>query len=264
MTLTRMAALLLSLIFPQAAAAEVALVYDGPGICDGCAQDAAAAVRLAGLTVFMAGPAALNPDRLGKVDLVVVGGAEDTVEIRRGMTKAQFRALREYVRGGGHYLGLCAGAYLAGDVLNDEGRVAGLRLFDGDAYPASPYAARVEPVTWRGKVVPFYTQEAAGFSSVPTFRTRSSPPMPMAHRPRSSRAPAGVQSRSADRTRRRRRTAGGRWLASCRTAKPEAGSRTHRDADGSALTGAAACGGNSPPSFKGGHIISTMPQQALT
>lgn len=170
LSLTRLAAFALSLAFPQAAAAATALVYDGPGICDGCAEAAAAAVRLAGLAVVMAGPEALNPSRLSEIDLVVVGGAEDTVDIRRGMTKAQFRALRDHVRGGGRYLGLCAGAYLAGDVLDDDGRVAGLRLFDGDAYPASPYAARVAPVTWRGKVVALYTQEAAGFQLGPHFQ----------------------------------------------------------------------------------------------
>jgi len=163
LALTRLAALALALAFPQVAAAGTALVYDGPGLCDGCAEAAAAAVRLAGLDVVMAGPEALEPDRLQRFDLVVVGGAEATLDIRRGMTKAQFRALRNYVRDGGRYLGLCAGAYLAGAVLDDAGRVPGLRLFDGDAYPASPYAARVEPVTWNGRVVALYTQEAAGF-----------------------------------------------------------------------------------------------------
>ena len=170
LSLTRLAALALSLAFPQAAAAGTALVYDGPGLCDGCAEAAAAAVRLAGLDVVLAGPEALEADRLEGFDLVVVGGAEATMDIRRGMTKAQFRALRDYVRDGGRYLGLCAGAYLAGEVLDDAGRVPGLRLFDGDAYPASPYAARVEPVTWDGRVVALYTQEAAGFQLGPRFR----------------------------------------------------------------------------------------------
>ena len=93
LSLTRLAALALSLAFPQAAVAGTALVYDGPGLCDGCVEAAAAAARLAGLDVVMAGPEALERDRLDGIDLVVVGGAEATVDIRRGMTKAQFRAL---------------------------------------------------------------------------------------------------------------------------------------------------------------------------
>ena len=194
LSLPRLAALVLSLAFPQAAAAGTALVYDGPGLCEGCAEAAAAAVRQAGLKAVLAGPEALDPDRLEGFDLVVVGGAEATLDIRRGMSRAQFRALRNYVRGGGRYLGLCAGAYLAGEVLDDAGRVPGLRLFDGDAYPASPYAARVEPVMWEAVWSRFTPRRPRASSLVPGSRARSSPPMPTARRPRSSHGRARARS----------------------------------------------------------------------
>lgn len=42
-------------------------------------------------------------------------------------------AIKAYVRGGGRYLGLCMGAFLAGIVDGDQG--TGLRLLPGDALP---------------------------------------------------------------------------------------------------------------------------------
>lgn len=158
----RLTALLLALS-PFPALAQTALVYDGPGACDGCAEAAAEAVRLAGIEVVMAGAEALHPALLEGIDLVVVGGAEVTMDIRQDLTDAQFQALRDYVLGGGRYLGICAGAYLAGYSIDDEGRIPGLRLFDGETWPATPVPAEVVPVTWQGEVVPLYAQEAARF-----------------------------------------------------------------------------------------------------
>lgn len=158
----------LTLIFtsPMQAVArqgQVALLYDGPGICEGCADDAAIMLHAAGLTTERIYARDLTPARLTGADLVVIPGGTTNVEMRAGVTEAQMQAIRDYVFSGGRYFGICLGAYFAGATLDDAGTVPGLALFAGDAYPYSPIPERVRPVIWNGRTVHIYQQEAPSF-----------------------------------------------------------------------------------------------------
>ena len=98
----------------------VALVYRGPASCPGCSEAAAALIRLSPLhfTVSYVGPGEklkITAASLRGVTLYAQPGGDGSV--RQGMTAlgpAAAARIRSYVAAGGHYLGMCMGAYLAG------------------------------------------------------------------------------------------------------------------------------------------------------
>ncbi|MBB1497170.1 BPL-N domain-containing protein [Paracoccus sp. MC1862] len=143
--------------------AGTALVYDGPGTCDGCAEAMAETARRAGLTPRLVGPEGLDPRVLETAEVVIVGGGDDMDVLREGIGDRRLRGLADWVARGGRYMGVCAGGYLAGRTLDDAGEVPGPDLIQGDSVTSTPFAARVETVTWRGRKLRMYTQEAPGF-----------------------------------------------------------------------------------------------------
>lgn len=142
----------------------LALIYRGPGGCAGCAEALGAVARRVGLRVAYVTPPEVTPASLAKAAVYIQGGGDDVDVIAEALGPGGHAALRAYVDGGGRYWGICAGAYLAGRTRDDAGRVPGLRLFDGDSFPYSPFAARVETVIWRGTPRRMYVQEAPGFT----------------------------------------------------------------------------------------------------
>jgi glutamine amidotransferase-like uncharacterized protein len=157
-----MAAVLLAcaLSVPARAAKRLALIYKGPGTCEDCAEPPALALLDAGWTVEFVSPKDLTPENLSRAALYVQPGGEDNTESTvQAMTPAQLESLRAYVRGGGRYLGVCAGGYLAGLWADDAKKIPGYRLVDLDVDPeVSSSTARVLSVIWRGKTYPFYYQ----------------------------------------------------------------------------------------------------------
>ena len=145
----------------------VALVYRGPASCPGCSEAAAALIRLSPLhfAVSYVGPGEklkITAARLRGAALYVQPGGDGSV--RHGMTAlgpSAAATIRSYVTAGGHYLGICMGAYLAG---SDPGM--GL-LAPGDTgeYDQTRGAAvrtaaqAVIPVIWNGTVGYQYAQD---------------------------------------------------------------------------------------------------------
>jgi glutamine amidotransferase-like uncharacterized protein len=160
MRLMRAALCALTLTSPAFAAKRLALVYRGPGTCEDCAEPAALALLASGWTVEYVQPNGLTPENLARADLYLQPGGDDNTEVTvQAMTPAQLESLRAYVSGGGRYLGVCAGGYLAGLWADDAKKIPGFRLVDLDVGPeiSSP-TARVLPVIWGGKEYPFYYQ----------------------------------------------------------------------------------------------------------
>jgi hypothetical protein len=144
-----------------------ALVYRGPAGCPGCSEAVAALIRLSPLhfKVSYAGPGEklkLTAASLRGVALYAQPGGDGPV--RQGMTAlgpAAAAAIRSYVAAGGHYLGVCMGAYLAG---SDPGM--GL-LAPGDTgeydqtrgASVRTAAQTVIPVIWSGTAGYEYAQD---------------------------------------------------------------------------------------------------------
>ena len=147
----------------------VALVYRGRASCPGCSEAAAALIRLSPrhFIVSYAGPGEkikITAASLRGVALYAQPGGDGSV--RHGMTAlgpAAAATIRSYVAAGGHYLGICMGAYLAG---SDPGM--GL-LAPGDTgeydqtrgASVRTAAQAVIPVVWSGTVGYQYAQDPA-------------------------------------------------------------------------------------------------------
>lgn len=103
-----------------ASARPLALVYRGPASSQGIPADTATFLRtcLQHFRVEFCGPhrndLPINAATLARASLYVQpGGGDDFVGAWRSV-KSYAGALREYVLGGGRYLGICMGGYLAG------------------------------------------------------------------------------------------------------------------------------------------------------
>ncbi|WP_127127911.1 BPL-N domain-containing protein [Georgenia sp. SYP-B2076] len=146
----------------------LALVYRGPASLPGC-PEAVAALLIGSrwdLDVRFVGPKedlSLSPEVLaGAVLYAQPGGGELTRAYRK--LRRQAPAIRDFVRGGGRYLGFCLGGYLAGQTPG-----FGLLPGDTDQYVASRGATlagdgdALVAVRWRGRTRELYFQDGPYF-----------------------------------------------------------------------------------------------------
>lgn len=147
----------------------LALVYNGPQGCAGCAPTIASLLRRGPrpFRVTYVGPGTGVPLTAGVLDkarlYVQPGGGSDLDGVWR-VLRGSAGMMRDWVRGGGSYLGLCFGGYLAG-------RDPGFGLLPGDTngYIDLPDTTihddrdTVVPVKWRGKRRYMYFQDGPAF-----------------------------------------------------------------------------------------------------
>lgn len=155
---------------PPAPAPLLALVYRGPGACDGCAEAVVALLRRAPrlFTVRYVGPGEhipLTAAGLADADVYAQPGGDNDLDGTWKKVAGAADAIRDWTRGGGRYLGFCMGGYLAG-------RDPGFGLLPGDTaqYIASRSASvhderdTVVAVTWRGRPRHMYFQDGPIFA----------------------------------------------------------------------------------------------------
>lgn len=139
-----------------------ALVYRGEAALPGCPEAAADLVARAGLSVRFVGERErlrLDAETLGQALLYVHPGGGELEDAWPVMRRYR-EVLRAWVAGGGHYLGFCLGAYLAG-----HGPGLGLLPGDTDQYVTSRRATvthtgpAVVTVVWRGVDREVYFQD---------------------------------------------------------------------------------------------------------
>ncbi|ATY12622.1 hypothetical protein CU254_20805 [Amycolatopsis sp. AA4] len=154
---------------PRSAVAPLALVYNGPQGCAECGPAVADLLRRAPqhYRVEYVGPGTGKPLTaavLAEAQLYVQpGGGQDLDRTWRDLDGSA-DAVRDWVRQGGSYLGLCFGGYLAG-------RDPGFGLLPGDTrgYAGSPGSAvaderdTVVEVSWRGQPRHMYFQDGPEF-----------------------------------------------------------------------------------------------------
>lgn len=150
----------------------LALVYRGPASCSGCSESVAALLQNTrhGFHTEFCGPnekQQISPETLAKaVVYAQPGGGDLDVAWRRMRSHAN--DIRDFVHNGGHYLGFCLGAYLAG-------RTPGFTLLPGDTaeYVGTADATvqgtddTIVEVRWRGQPRHMYFQDG------PMFRLQS-------------------------------------------------------------------------------------------
>lgn len=143
----------------------LALIYKGPGACASCPEAAAKIAILAGLKVKYVGPSEIQAALKLKPAIYIQGGGDDAVDISKAMSPESMKSLRNYVKNGGKYLGICAGGYFAGLTVDDKELVFGLKILPGDAdvYDKKSHKAKLESVLWEGKIEKMYIQDAPKF-----------------------------------------------------------------------------------------------------
>lgn len=116
----------------------LALIYQGPGSCEeGCSEAAAEVALKAGFQPIYVGPKDLDDPKKGPITQILLSTASVWVQpggvsnqAYYSMTPSLRKALFEFVKTGGGYVGFCAGAFMATGRIGGT-RDAGLGIFPG-------------------------------------------------------------------------------------------------------------------------------------
>ncbi|MCC7495575.1 MAG: hypothetical protein IT204_24710 [Fimbriimonadaceae bacterium] len=157
-------------------------IYDGPGASSSIGRDPYWLTRsvshLPWLELHLCGPEDLQAGALSQFDAVIFGGGLAS-EQAKALGAAGLQRVRDYVRGGGGLVGVCAGAFLAScnresflGVINAKmpvgsgGAVVPLR-FTADGEQVLGCAGRHDTTYHGGPLA----MEPAGVAALPPFRT---------------------------------------------------------------------------------------------
>jgi glutamine amidotransferase-like uncharacterized protein len=150
-------------------ARPVALVYRGPAGCEGCSEGVAALLESSQwhFVVKYVGPNEalhLSQATLKTATLYAQPGGDGTVDTAFAALQDDAQLIRNFVRSGGRYLGICMGGYLAG---TDPG--FNLLPGDSDEFITSPQASvttdadTTVKVLWRSQPHEMYFQDGPYF-----------------------------------------------------------------------------------------------------
>ncbi|EME18048.1 BPL-N domain-containing protein [Rhodococcus triatomae] len=152
----------------------LALVYRGGASMPGCAESVASLIARSrwNFDVRYVGPREdrrLTPETLRGAALYAQPGGDRLLPAWWRMRRHR-DTVREFVSGGGRYLGFCLGAYLAGATPG-----FGLLPGDTDRYFTTPGSGVVGPdpttvdVRWLGRVRPMYFQDGPVFTLTQSY-----------------------------------------------------------------------------------------------
>ncbi len=148
----------------------LALIYRGPAGCPGCSEAVATLLETSPSrfeTVYC-GPheaVQISPATLAPASLYAQPGGGNDLEAAWAAMRPSAGAIRDWVGGGGHYLGICMGGYLAGF---DPG--FGLLPGDSGEWITSPGATvhsiddAMVTVDWGGQTRHIYFQDGPYFT----------------------------------------------------------------------------------------------------
>ena len=143
-----------------------ALVYNGPAAEEDCPEAAAAVAKTAGLRVRYISRIRELPRMLKGTAVFIIGGTVDDLRpLLKEFTPDVTEALKEYLRTGGRYFGICGGGFMASSGWVEDGTfVKALGILPARAAEfQKDDAARILPVRWLGKTIPMYFQAGPNF-----------------------------------------------------------------------------------------------------
>lgn len=160
----------LSLPSPAAAqGGKYALIYNGPVSAEDCPEAAAAMAQSAGLPVRFVSKVGELPALLPNAAVFVIGGTEDDLQpLMKAFTPKVTEALKDYLRQGGRYWGICGGGFAASTGWYEDRKfVQGLGLIPAQCRVyRDDFKARIIPVRWQGRTRPMYSKAAPSFQLV--------------------------------------------------------------------------------------------------
>jgi hypothetical protein len=145
------------------------VIFDGPSVCDGCQTPFEDYFRARGYDVREVKPGESTPELLAGAVVYVAPGGDDVTRLSDAWTAADREAIRDYVRRGGRYYGVCLGGYWAGKAGTWPGTVPG---FEGlDMLPAvvlelsaDDKGDKIVGVHWDGAPREAYFQDGPTFA----------------------------------------------------------------------------------------------------
>jgi glutamine amidotransferase-like uncharacterized protein len=143
---------------------QLAVIFNGPTICKGCADPVAKLFQDRGFEIKYVQPGESSRALLKRAAVYAVPGGEDIHSTDEGWTASDREAIRSYVRDGGRYLGFCLGAFW---VSNWAGEMAGFQPLN--IVPLSVSAGidktdKLVKVNWRGQWRTVYFQDGPSFA----------------------------------------------------------------------------------------------------
>ncbi len=158
--------------FAEANVSKKALIYNGPGACPVCPGAVGSVLQKMGFLIEYVKPGQLTKLKFSEAVLYVQpGGTDRPNDILEALKPGEKLNLKNFVRGGGRYLGICSGGYLAGDYVVDDKKAKAFGLIpitvDEESEDASP---KLETIIWNNSVQQVYFQDAPSFNikSVPS------------------------------------------------------------------------------------------------
>jgi hypothetical protein len=153
---------------------QYALIYNGPISAEDCPEAAAVIAKKAGLEIrFLSDPAEL-PRLLDKTAVFIVGGTEDELSpLLKAFTPKVTTALKDYLRRGGRFLGICGGGFLASTGWKEETiHRKGLGIIPAESSVfQNSFEARILPVRWSGETRAMFFKAGPDFRLAPSKET---------------------------------------------------------------------------------------------
>lgn len=141
---------------------KYALIYAGTTTCTGCPEAIASIAEKAYLPVKYVKDPKLIPSLLDHAAIFIIGGTDDNIEpMRLAFNKNIVSALKEYIKQGGGYLGICGGGFIAAKyyVTGKKPQVKGFGIIPAIAVDyRKTTKAHLEKVQWLGENVSLYFQ----------------------------------------------------------------------------------------------------------
>jgi hypothetical protein len=133
---------------------KYALIYNGPVSAEDCPEAAAAIAKSTGLKVrFVSVPGDI-PRLLDHATVFIIGGTEDDMSpMVKAFTPKVTTSIKEYLRKGGRYLGICGGGFMASTGWNEGSEfVKGLGIIPAESSVfQGSFEAKILPVRWQGQ-----------------------------------------------------------------------------------------------------------------
>ncbi|MCX5812332.1 MAG: BPL-N domain-containing protein [Proteobacteria bacterium] len=153
---------------------KYALVYNGPVSAEDCPEAVAAIAKNAGLKVrFVSIPGDI-PRLLDNAAVFIIGGTEDDMgPMVKAFTPKVVTSIKEYLRKGGRYLGICGGGFMASTGWKEGSEyMKGFGIIPAEAKVfQDSFEAKILPVKWLGKMRPMFFKAGPDFRLTKTQET---------------------------------------------------------------------------------------------
>ncbi len=148
------------------AAGSYALIYDGPVAASGSTAGISDIAAQVGLPVKVVSNIEDLPRLLPDAKVFIIGGTQDDLSpLVAAFTPAVTAALKDYLRNGGRYLGVCGGGYMASTGWAENGAsytALGIIPAESGSLLGEP-DPRILPIRWLGETHQMYYQDGPVF-----------------------------------------------------------------------------------------------------